>query len=86
MVICPISRSYHLHADAEEQRDDWVTAVGNPGEGVALRVPEDVVQQGPFARPLLSGQVDPASLDIGEELSAQAGDTTELKVDFHESN
>lgn len=81
-AICPISRSYHLHADAEEKRDDWVTAVSNPSEGVALGVPEDVVQQRPLTRPLLACQENSPSLNIGEEFSAQTSDTTELKLDF----
>lgn len=82
LSICPISRSYHLHADAEEKRDDWVTAVSNPSEGVALGVPEDVVQQRPLTRPFLACQKNAPSLDIREEFSAQTSNTTELKIDF----
>jgi hypothetical protein len=71
------------HADAEEECDDCVTAVRYPCECIALRVPENVVQQRPFARPLLTGEKNATRLDVREEFSEQASKAAKLKMDFN---
>lgn len=73
---------YHSHADAEEERDDGVTAVRDPRECIALGVPENVVQERPFSRPLLAGEKNTPRLDVREEFSEKACEAAELKLDF----
>lgn len=75
--LATFSRSHficHSHADAEEERDDWIAAVGDPCERVAWSVPKNVVQQRPLSGPLLSGEKYSARLNVREELPEETSD------------